>query len=382
MAGAMKILVDENVPLAEVYLSRYGEVERFAGRSLQAEQLAEAEALVVRSVTRVDASLLAGSRIGFVGSCTIGSDHLDLEYLQSAGIEAHTAPGCNANSVVDYVLSVIAVCGDRLERLLAGGRLGIVAYGNVGRALAARAAALGVDCIAYDPLLDQTADKCLASLEAVLQCDVVSVHAPLTRRGSHPSYHMLTAEKLRRMPQGALLISAGRGGVVATETLLALKQQRPDIRLALDVWEDEPAVDAGLAALCDVATPHIAGYSLDGKIAGTKMIAQRLGDYLRRRGDVASGQNIDAVPLATPVIVLKETGGAALLREAALAVYDPRGDDSRFRQSLLAAEPAGEFDWLRKHYPERREFAYCDYRTESALSAEALSLLAALPGSR
>ncbi len=377
----LKILVDENVPYADAMFAPFGEIRRFAGRTLAAAELGDAQALIVRSVTRVDRDLLAGSQIKFVGSCTIGADHLDMDYLARSGIAAYTAPGCNANSVADYVISVICACGDRLEVLRHGGRVGLVGFGNVGRTVAERLARLSIDSVAYDPLLAQDSDPRLSTLDEVLRCEVMSVHAPLTTGGNYPSYHMLTAKQLSSLPDGALLISAGRGGVIATHDLLALKQQRPDIHLAMDVWEGEPSVDKHLADLCLIATPHIAGYSLDGKVAGTRMIAERLADYV---ADSGSGElALPGVALPRPSIGLKAEGDNALLREAVAAVYDVCADDKRFRESLLAEDPAKQFDALRKHYPERREFAFCDYRgAGKALSAAQLNLLAALQGSK
>lgn len=377
----MKIYVDENVPAADALFTPFGEVQRFAGRHLAAADIRDADALVVRSVTKVNEALLAESQVRFVGSCTIGRDHLDTDYLNRQGISWATAPGCNANSVVDYVISVLSLDVVRWTSLLAGDRIvGIVAFGNVGRRLADRLAGLGMQCVAYDPLLDSTSDPRLVNLNEVLSCDVLCLHAPLTRSGPHPSFHMLTAEQLTRVAEGGLLLSAGRGEVVASEELLQLRKLRPDIELALDVWEGEPAVNAALARECLIATPHIAGYSLDGKIAGSQAIAAQLMDHCQTHG-LPAPASLPRPRLSAPNVELHGAGGPEMLREAALAVYDPRGDDTRFRESLHAEDPAAAFDALRKHYPERREFAYCHY-TGAHLTAADLSLIAALQGSR
>ena len=377
----MIIYADENVPEAETLFAPFGELRRFAGRSLTAADLREANALVVRSVTKVNAELLSDSPVRFVGSCTIGRDHLDTAFMEAQDIHWATAPGCNADSVVDYVISVLCLDGPRWASLLAGERrVGIVAFGNVGRRLADRLAGLGIGCCAYDPLLDPTGDTRLSSLDTVLGSDVLCLHAPLTRGGEYASFHMLDAEQLACLPPSSLVISAGRGEVVATEELLRLRELRPDIELALDVWEGEPSVNRELAEQCLIATPHIAGYSLDGKIAGSRAIAAQLLVHCQRLG-LKAPEALAATRLPEPVVELGESHGAALLREAALAVYDPRDDDARFRESLLADNPAAAFDALRKHYPERREFAYCRYEGEQ-LDETAFSLLAALQGSR
>ncbi|WP_022957355.1 4-phosphoerythronate dehydrogenase [Spongiibacter tropicus] len=377
----MIIYADENVPEAETLFAPFGELRRFAGRSLTAADLRDADALVVRSVTRVNAALLSGSPVRFVGSCTIGRDHLDTAFMDAQGIQWATAPGCNADSVVDYVVSVLCLDRQRWASLLSGERqVGIVAFGNVGRRLADRLAGLDIPCCAYDPLLAPTEDARLSSLDAVLACDVLCLHAPLTRGGEYPSFHMLDAAQLSRLPSSSLVVSAGRGEVVATEELLQLRELRPDIELALDVWEGEPGVSRELAGRCLIATPHIAGYSLDGKIAGSRAIAEQLLAHCQHRGLKAPAA-LAATRLPEPVVELSESYGAELLREAALAVYDPRGDDRRFRESLLADDPAAAFDGLRKHYPERREFAYCRYVGEQ-LDTAGFNLLAALQGSR
>lgn len=365
----MKILVDENIPAARQAFAQFGEVVRVAGRSLNGSEgraLVEgAQALMVRSVTRVDQALLAGSDIKFVGSATIGADHLDVAYLQQQGIAWATAPGCNANSVVDYVLSAICVCGDLLERLLAGVRVGIIGHGNVGSRLAGRFQALGIDCRAYDPLLPQ--QGILTELDALWDCPLLCLHAPLTRSGSFPSFHMLSCQQLCQLPQNAVIISAGRGEVVATEVLLQLKAKRPDIQLILDVWEPEPAIPLALLAQALLATPHIAGYSADGKINGTLQIAEALANSLGRdwRDDEIQGFLGDA-----PEVRLNAGVPADLIREAVLAVYDIREDDQRLRESLAGLEDerarGAAFDTLRKNYPRRRELA----STKFVLAAE------------
>ena len=377
----MNIYVDENVPEAEALFAPFGALHRFAGRSLTARDLRAADALIVRSVTRVNAELLTGTPVRFVGSCTIGRDHLDIDFMQAQGIDWATAPGCNADSVVDYVISVLCLDPQRWASLLVGdGRVGIIAFGNVGRRLADRLAGLGITCRAYDPLLAASSDPRLSPLETVLDSDVLCLHAPLTRGGPYPSFHMLNAAQLARLAPGGMIISAGRGEVVANEEWLRLCGKRPDIELALDVWEGEPRVDPDLVARCRIATPHIAGYSLDGKIAGSRAIAQQLLAHCRRN-NLPAPTSLPASSLPEPQLPLRASGGAALLRQAALAVYDPRGDDARFREALQSENPAAAFDALRKHYPERREFAYCRFIGEQ-LDDAAFSLLAALQGSR
>ncbi|MBD2859636.1 4-phosphoerythronate dehydrogenase [Spongiibacter sp. KMU-158] len=378
----MRILVDENIPAALEAFSQFGEVQRVPGRQLGEPQwrevLASADAIMVRSVTRVNRELLQGTNIRYVGSATIGADHLDTTFLEQQGIAWSTAPGCNADSVGDFVLSAMAVCGDILERLLAGGRLGVIGHGNVGQRLTTRMQRLGISCLAYDPLIAQ--QGILTSLDSVLQSDMLCLHAPLTRSGNYPTFHLLSFEQLCRLPEGAVLLSAGRGEVVSTEVLLALAEKRPDITQVLDVWEPEPAIPLALLEKVFLATPHIAGYSSDGKLNGTRQIAQWLALQLNQSFSAAT---VDAVLPPADEITLVSEAPSQLIREAILAIYDVREDDARLRQALSNlkddAERGRAFDVLRKTYPLRRELGSSSLSLRSE-QADLASLLNALQG--
>ena len=368
----MKILVDENIPAAEACFSQFGDVRQVNGRQLKNTDIGDAEVLIVRSVTKVNQTLLAGTGVRFVGSTTIGTDHLDLAYLASSGIKVCNAPGSNAESVVDYVISSICHCDDLLERLLAGEPVGIVGYGNVGQRLGRRLSALGIKWRAYDPLLNQAQLSVLTSLEEVVNSSLLCLHAPLTHDGEFPSYHMLSADQLAAMPSNAVLLNAGRGEVVATEVLLALIDQRPDISLVLDVWEGEPNFPASLASRCRIATPHIAGYSADGKLTGLRMVATELADFL----------GLDLKPFAIPdnmtetaPLSCEGIDEAGFIRHAVLSVYDVAADDARFRQIIGSDVPGEAFDLLRKNYPSRRELAFSVLTTANPKFTALLSAL-------
>jgi erythronate-4-phosphate dehydrogenase len=379
----VKILVDENIPAAELAFAQFGQVERFPGRSLSGDsgraRLQDVDALIVRSVTRVDETLLADTAVRFVGSATIGFDHIDLAYLQQRNIAFATAPGSNADSVVDYVLSAICAADGVLESLLDGGCVGIIGLGNVGGRLAKRLLAMGVQCIAYDPLLPQTG--ILRPLAEVLRCNVLCLHTPLTNSGPHSTFHLLDLADLQQLPEQAMLINAGRGEVLATEALLALVDARPDIRLALDVWEPEPGLPLPLLERCLLGTPHIAGYSADGKLRGTAMIAQALA--------TSQGLEFDETQLASalpepPECRIESASLAAMLRQAVLSIYNIAEDDQRLRAAMAAAATQAErdaaFDWQRKHYPTRREYSVCQWYYPEGLADGAISLLSAAQG--
>lgn len=354
----MLIVADENMPLVREAFAPLGTVRTVAGRTLQREEVRDADILLVRSVTRVDRELLEGSRVHFVGTATIGTDHLDLDYLSASGISVASAAGSNANAVVDYVLSALSALDNILEELLAGKRVGIVGLGNVGARLLKRLRNMGVDCVGYDPLLPVSSDLPRADLDTVLAADIVCCHAPLTREGEYPTYHMLNASRLQRLREGAVLLNAGRGGVIDNIELKQLLSARGDLRAILDVWEYEPIVDNDLLAQVALATPHIAGYSLDGKVAGTRMMLEACCSFLSIPIPTFNNARIDLPRIYVP----EGLSGAALIRAAVHAVYDVRADDRRMRAALhnLRGDQIGTaFDLLRKNYPERRELSAC-----------------------
>jgi erythronate-4-phosphate dehydrogenase len=331
----VKILADRNMVAVEDFFGELGAVAYFDGRELS--NIESADLLLVRSVTRVDEVLLGDHRPRFIGTATSGVDHIDQELLARRAIPFAWAPGSNADSVVDYVLSALCHAGQRLRRLLQGEPLGIVGYGHIGRRLHERLARLGVVCRAYEPWLDPADRDALTALDAVLSCPVVCLHAALTREMPWPSFHMLDGPALDRLPEGALLINAGRGELLATGELLRFKQRRPDVDLVLDVWEHEPHIEAGLLAECLFGTAHIAGYSTDGKRRATAMLyhsaCRSLGITPRPVADTAGAVRVDVPPLAD----------AELLCWLVRQVYDIRDDDR-----LLRCAPPGGFDRLRR----------------------------------
>lgn len=346
--------MDENIPLGREFFSALGEVVTKAGRNLSAADVVDADVLLVRSVTQVNEALLANSRVRFVGTCTIGTDHLDKTYLDRQGIRWRSAPGCNANSVTEYVFSCLAC----LHPHWLQATVGIIGCGNVGGRLYKKLTDLGVTCKVYDPLLTHEAIPDLDSLDVVLGCDVVCVHAPLTTDTEHPSFHLLGLTQLTKLKPGAVLISAGRGAVVDNQALSQLLDERADLKVALDVWEPEPLLDLALLDKVDIATPHIAGYSYDGKVLGTAMVYQALCDHLQRPEVIQLDALLDTelAPLHTLDSKLQDQ-----LNQLVLQVYDAREDDRRLRDALLPlagdeSARASRFDELRKFYPERRGF--------------------------
>jgi erythronate-4-phosphate dehydrogenase len=340
----MRIVADENIACLPETFALQGELVTRAGRSLVADDVRTADALIVRSVTRVDESLLAGSRVRFVGSCTIGTDHVDLDYLARAGICFAHAPGCNAQAVAEYVVTALfEILGD-IDQWQTR-RVGIVGLGNAGSSLAQVLDRLEVSWAAFDPLIERSSPK-LVAFDEVLQCDIVSLHVPLSRHGSHATHHWFDAQLLRRLKPDAVLINAARGAVIDNADLLALLKAGRSPKVVLDVFENEPAIDSALLHEVTLGTPHIAGYSVQGKERGTWQVYRAFCDFL----------GVMAVTAGEQKTVDLDCGGCAKLRDVIQRAYDIAGDDARLRQGGIG-NIAEHFDALRKHYPSRQEWS-------------------------
>ncbi len=353
----LNIVVDENMPAVEHYLGEKAKVTALSGRDIRREHLLQADALLVRSVTRVDESLLSGTPVCFVGTATSGVDHIDRNYLASHDIAFAHAPGANANSVVEYVLAAIGSVADYLERLFQDGKVGIIGYGNVGAALANRLQALGIDWCAVDPWLPAEDIPCPADLSGVLSCDVICLHPELTQDQPWPSLHLLGVEELAQLGDEQLLINASRGPIIDSRALLSRLSGEGAPDTVLDVWEHEPLVDPDLLAKVCLGTAHIAGYSYDSKILATQMICNSLLNHAGLKGaEEPFGLQPD------PVILQSAQGQnqAHLLRALLQQRYRIEQDDALLRRSIAdnaVANRAAAFDQLRKNYRERRELA-------------------------
>jgi len=348
----MKIIVDQNIPLAQEFFSHLGEVIALPGRDLKSSDLNGADILLVRSITQVNESLLSGSNIQFVGSCTIGIDHLDTEYLEKNNIVWANAPGCNANAVVQYVFSAMAALRPKWQQQT----IGIVGCGNIGRRLYQRLCRLACDVVVYDPFLESAppADidpAHLVSFNEVLDADIITCHTPLTHSGPFPTFHLFDRDVLSQLSDKTLLINSGRGAVIDNEALYSELESRKltqrSLSIALDVWENEPTINRQLLEKVDLGTFHIAGYSVEGKEQGTYRVYQALCQFLDK-------------PVAQEKALLlsqdKKTLGLGQAKQASLndlilACYNILDDDKQLR-----GDP--RFDLLRKQYISRREYAH------------------------
>ena len=375
----MLIVADENIPLLDAFFAGFGEIRRVPGRSIDRATVEQADVLLVRSVTNVNRALLEGSKVRFVGTCTIGTDHLDLEYFSEAGITWSSAPGCNARGVVDYVLGSLMTLAEIEGVDLTQRTYGVVGAGEVGGRLIRVLKGLGWNVKVCDPPRQAAEGGDYVSLEQIIeQCDVISLHTPLTRSGAGATWHLFDQQRLQQLKAGAWLINAARGPVVDNVALRNVLLDREDLQAVLDVWEAEPEVDAALAELCVLATPHIAGYSLDGKQRGTAQIYQA---YCEFSGQPAVIQLSDLLPAPwlSEVTLHADSDPAWALAMLCRGVYDPRRDDADFRRSLVGnvGEQRAAFDVLRKQYPVRREIEGLKVRVEGESPALA-KIVAAL----
>lgn len=377
----MKILFDENMPYATRFFADFGktngsdpvELVPFVGRELTPEQVADADVLLVRSITKVNAELLKlNSKLTFVGTATIGVDHIDKAYLKSRNITFSSAPGCNAVSVAEYVLSSLVVLAERYLIDLSKLTVGIVGAGNTGTQLSKKLDALSINYKLCDPPLVQAGDlRQFSSMDEILQCDVISLHVPLITTGNYPTFHLFDKNALAKLSKDQILINACRGEVVDNKALLTIKQQGHGLKLVWDVWENEPDILTELIPHTEIATAHIAGYSLEGKSAGTEQLYQALCQYI----DVQPSKQLKAfLPKAEITqVTLQQSFNQDLLIKLVKLVYDVRRDDGLFREKILSnnGQLAQYFDALRKNYPTRREFSSLSVRLHHTLLSTA-----------
>ncbi|MGF1776593.1 4-phosphoerythronate dehydrogenase [Vibrio nomapromontoriensis] len=350
----MKIIVDEAMPYAVELFQQLGDVVAMPGRELNADDLVDVDALMIRSITKVNATLLTkANRLKFVGTATAGMDHVDQALLKEKGIFFTAAPGCNKVGVAEYVMSSLMVIGQQQGFSIFDKTVGIVGCGQVGSYLQKCLEGIGVNVLINDPLKQQEGDtRTFTELDTLLeQADVITTHTPITTDGEFPTHHLINEQRLGHLRADQILINAARGPVVDNQALKRRLQKNDGFTAVLDVFEFEPKVDFELLPLLTFATPHIAGYGLEGKARGTTMIFNRFCEFM----ELENRANPDALlPVAPiPAITLDREWDEAVLHSLTQVIYDVRKDDAVFRREI---HQENGFDSMRKHYWDRREY--------------------------
>lgn len=355
----MNILYDENIPFGHEAFGTLGTVRSCAGRGMTAAAVKDVDLLFVRSVTKVDAALLAGSKVKFVATATSGSDHLDKAYLAGRGIVCVDAIGSNANSVAEYVVAALLTIAVRRRITLAGMTIGVVGVGHVGSLVVEKAHALGMRVLQNDPPRQRNEPAFPGvPLAQALDADVVTFHVPLTLDGPDATRQLINERTVAQMKPGAILVQTCRGEVHDTAAVLHALASGHLGTAIIDVWEHEPRVELDLLDAAALATPHIAGYSWISKVRATHIIYEAACRFLNQKPawtppTMPAGITAPEIPLPGAPASVEE-----IIRAAVRGVYDIEADDARMRtvRTLPDDQRGTRFDELRKHYPLRLEF--------------------------
>ena len=353
MADSPLILIENKIPFIKGKLEKFAHVEYLSPEDFNRNNIRNADALIVRTRTHCNQSLLSGTSVKFIATATIGTDHIDMKWCKENGITVANAPGCNAPAVAQYVWSSILNLGLNPQKIT----IGVVGCGNVGSIVAEWGERLGATILRCDPPLAETDNTHhYFPLEEILpECDVVTIHTPLSLDGDYPTFHMIGEKQLSLMKNKAVLINAARGAVIRTADV-EKAAQRGSIRIAIDCWEGEPNISEELLDAASIATPHIAGYSLEGKQRATRMAmeatAQFFGfpsneiDFDGLAEGYKSSKEINAEKISSSYSSLADT---LQLRQAFDNIR--RGDDG----TDMTAEKARQFELLRSSYAYRQE---------------------------
>ena len=351
----LKLIVDENIALAADIFNQFGDVKLVSGRYITNSLLKDIDILIVRSITNVDEELLKNTPVKFVGTATIGTDHIDLDYLKKNNIIFADAKGCNAFSVAEYVVAALLNFSVKYDFLLKDKSIGIVGVGNVGSKVATFAEALGMNVLLNDPPLQRNGDRRnFFKLDEILECDIVTLHVPLNPNGINKTHHLFDKKILSRLKNDTILINSSRGAVINNLDLYDSIEKK-NLKVVLDVWENEPEINVELLNKVLIGTPHIAGYSYEGKVNGTKMIYDSLCNFLE-------AEKSFSFKLETPQNSIKQFDEFNKLEiglnDLISNIYSIQDDDNRMRKIIVMNknERIKDFDLQRKNYPKRREF--------------------------
>ncbi|MBR2374582.1 MAG: 4-phosphoerythronate dehydrogenase [Lentisphaeria bacterium] len=337
----MKIIADNKIPFLKGVFEPFAEVVYLPGKQIDADAVKDADAMIIRTRTKCNAALLKGSKVKHIATATIGFDHINTAEVESLGISWNNAPGCNANSVGQYMVCALQTLGMELE----GKTIGIIGVGHVGSIVADYAHILGMNVLRNDPPRQDAGEDGFVGLDFLLEhSDVITLHVPLEYEGKYPTFHMADEKFFAKMKKKCVFFNASRGEAVKTSALKKATADGTLSQVILDVWEDEPEIDRALMENVFISTMHIAGYSTDGKANGTTASVRAVAQVL----DIPELLSWSPAVLPEPPEekIIKFTS----LPEVLLHTYDPRNDSSRLRNSPES------FEELRGSYPVRREF--------------------------
>ncbi len=349
----MKIVADEKIPFLKGIIEPFADIEYYPGIQIDKDKIRDADALLIRTRTICNQDLLEDSNVKFIASATIGYDHIDTEYCKKKNIYWSNAPGCNSGSVMQYIASALVLFARSRNIDLRKRTLGVIGVGNVGKKIVRLAEILGIQVVLNDPPRQRDEGPCgFVSLDGIFrEADIITLHVPLIYEGEDRTYHMVNEKFLNRLNKGTLLINSARGEVIDTFALSQFVKKGIPESVILDVWENEPSIDRDLLYELFIGTPHIAGYSADGKANGTKMIVQALSKFFNLGID---DWEPDEIPVPEKNEIEYDGSNKnfqEIITDLILQTYDIREDDRALRNSI------NDFELIRGNYPLRREFS-------------------------
>lgn len=357
----MRVVADDNIPFLQGVLERYAIVDYLPTHQIVANSVRDADALIVRTRTQCNRALLEGSSVRYIGAASIGFDHIDREYCDSHNIFWTNAPGCNSSSVCRYIASALYFISEQCQKELSALTLGVVGVGNVGQKVANFASLIGMNVLLNDPpRAEKEGNGQFVDLDSLLrQSDIITFHVPMTKDGKYPTYHLIDSTMLSKLKPTAWIINSARGGIGDTSALNAALAEKTFAGFVSDVWENEPYIDTNLVEQATIATPHIAGLSIDGKANG---ISQIVNSIARHFGLPLANWYPTNIPTpCNPLIEIDCLGKSAqtIVKEAILSVYDIAADSEK-----LKAAPSA-FTRQRDEYAPQREYGAYTIRVKN-----------------
>jgi len=351
MTPQKTLIIDDAIPYANEIFSHLGKVITLPGKNIDTQAIRHADALIVRSRTQVNQALLNNSTVQFVGSTVVGLDHIDQTYLQQHGISFYSAQGCNANSVAEFIITALFDLAEYFEFNLSEKTLGIVGVGHVGKLVHQKAKVLGITCLLNDPPRErkERGGGIFVSLDECLTADIITFHTPLTTTGEDATFDLLSAKRLQQIKPHQIIINAARGGII-NEATWSQTQTRANV---IDCWENEPKISPPLYQTAYLATPHIAGHSLEAKIAGSKMVYQALCNAWQV-APKTDWKNFLPPPPET-IILSPQKNLQTTLHRLFTQTHNIHNDDHAIRGTNME-EVHQKYEYYRRNFPIYREW--------------------------